>query len=385
MRVPLVPTLAAIALAATSACREDTESPTAPAAQPSIAATTAGPLSFRQLSAGGDHICGVTTTDQAYCWGRNAEGQLGVGAAAGAGFYPLPIPVAGGHRFRSVSAGNLHTCGVTTDDVVFCWGLNDYGQLGDGTTSNRRRPVRVAPGVLLAHIREVQASWENTCAVSVGDIAFCWGRNQYGQLGDGTQITPRLLPVRVGWHHFTKVSPGFSATCGVTPGGVGFCWGDGNYAIGDGNPDRGVRLRPTPIAGGLTFRTVDVGFFHACGVTTANQAYCWGINDNGELGSVLEVVHQVTPAPVSGALAFRALETQYYRTCGVTTGNAAYCWGVGVLGSGTLGISPTPALIPGGLHFRQVTTGHSHACGTTTDNVGYCWINGEPPAPVPEP
>ena len=305
----------------------------------------------------GDHIRGVTTDDKAYCWGRNAEGQLGVGAAAGSGFYPRPIAVAGTHRFRSVRAGSLYTCGVTTGDVLLCWGVNEFGQLGDGTTITRRRPARVATGI---RIREVEPGWEHTCAVSVGDIAYCWGRNPYGQLGDGTRTATRLTPVKVALHHFRMVSAGFTSTCGVTLGGLGYCWGETHAGqLGIGNTDSDSRVRPTAIAGGLTFKDIRVGFIHACGVTLDNKAYCWGANDNGELGSVLDNFAQRTPALVAGGLAFRALEAQYYRTCGVTTANAAYCWGVGALGPGTLGISETPALVPGGLLFRQVTPGHT--------------------------
>jgi len=382
MRKPVLLTLTALALTAAAGCREGDDSPTAPAVQAKPSANTSAPLSFRQLSAGGDHVCGITTDDKAYCWGRNAEGQLGVGAAAGSGFYPRPIAVAGAHRFRSVSAGSLHTCGVTIDRVLFCWGLNDFGQLGDGTTITRRLPTRVAIAI---RIREVDPGWEHTCAVSMGNVAYCWGRDPYGQLGDATRASTRLTPVRVVLHPFKTVSAGFTSTCGVTPAGRGFCWGETHAGqLGIGNTDSDAQVIPAPIAGDLRFKNISAGFVHACGVTRDNKAYCWGDNGYGELGSATDNPVQPTPALVAGGLAFRALETQYYRTCGVTTANAAYCWGVGAL-SGLPGVSEVPALVPGGLQFRQVTTGHSATCGVTIDNRGYCWHGGGSPQPVLEP
>src|SRR6266487_4708730 len=137
---PILP----LALAAALACREDVRSPTAPESEPALAATaTTAALSFRQVSAGEDHTCGVTTADRAYCWGRNFFGQLGDGTTTDR---LTPVAVAGGLRFRHVSTGSNHTCGVTTDDRAFCWGWNHYAQLGDGTTADRLTPGVVAGG-----------------------------------------------------------------------------------------------------------------------------------------------------------------------------------------------------------------------------------------------
>jgi alpha-tubulin suppressor-like RCC1 family protein len=364
------------------ACREDAESPTAPSLEPNAATEASAPLLFRQLSAGGAHVCGVTTEDKAYCWGNNNAGQLGVGSAAGSGYYVTPIPVAGVRSFRSVSAGTNHTCGVTTGDVLFCWGLNDRGQLGDGTKIDRKRPVRVLTGL---RIRQVDAGTLHSCAVTVGDIAYCWGEGRYGELGNGTRISS-LAPVRVINRHFTMVSVGYGFSCGVTPTNRGFCWGDDSYGLlGDGSPITSPRTTPVPIAGGLLFREVQAGSNHICGVTTDNQAFCWGNTFYGATGSLPETEHQPTPKLVSGGLAFRSLEAAYYRTCGLTTNDAAYCWGVGVLGPGTLGVSETPTLMPGGLQLRQVTTGRKYTCGVTTNSRGYCWVNGLDPGPIPEP
>ncbi|MGI9041569.1 MAG: RCC1 domain-containing protein, partial [Gemmatimonadales bacterium] len=153
--------LAPVVLVAALGCREDAQSPTAPESEPALATTaTSAVLSFRQVSAGEDHTCGVTTADRVYCWGRNLFGQLGDGTTTNR---LTPVAVAGGLRFRHISAASNHTCGVTTDDRAFCWGWNYYAQLGDGTTTNRLTPGAVAGG---RRFRQVRADNAHTCAIT---------------------------------------------------------------------------------------------------------------------------------------------------------------------------------------------------------------------------
>jgi alpha-tubulin suppressor-like RCC1 family protein len=144
------------------------------------------------VNAGGGHTCGVTTSDVAYCWGWNLLGQLGDGTTADG---TTPGLVSGGLTFAAVSAGTGigHTCGVTTSGVAYCWGYNVYGQLGDGTTADRTTPVLVSGGLTFA---AVDAGVQRTCGVTTSGVAYCWGRNLHGALGDGTQID-RLVPVPV--------------------------------------------------------------------------------------------------------------------------------------------------------------------------------------------
>ena len=176
-----------------------------------------------------------------------------------------PPPVA------SVGAGNLHSCGLTVTGNAYCWGFNDFGQLGDGSTTGSLTPVLVSGGIRFSSI---STRGGHTCGVtSVGD-AYCWGENFRGQLGDGTTIN-RLTPVLVsGGLSFASVSTSFSETCGVTTDGDAYCWGE-NFRgqLGDGTTIN--RLTPVPVAGGLTFASLSTGA-QTCGVTAAGDAYCWG-------------------------------------------------------------------------------------------------------------
>ena len=361
-------------LLAVLGCRDETTAPTqgGPALQTRAVPTIA--LGFRQVSAGWEHTCAVTTDYRAYCWGSNRAGQLGNGAAGAP--VTSPVAVQGGLHFRQVSAGVAFTCGVTTDNRAYCWGSNNEGQLGDGTTDARAEPVRVAGDLAF---RKVSTAWHNTCGVTTDDHAYCWGNNGWGQLGDGTTLTTRLVPVAVARHTpFSDVDAGYLHTCGVSAKNQPYCWGDNSYGelgVKGGGPNwQKPRSRPTAVTGRLQFRQVHAGHFDTCGVTTDSRGYCWGDNSFGKLGNGLpndDFFRE--PSAVAGDLAFRTIDPSLSLTCGVTTGNDAYCWGAGTFGNGSRGESLVPVQVTGGLQFGDVSTGYYHACGLTTDGQVYCW------------
>jgi alpha-tubulin suppressor-like RCC1 family protein len=362
-------------------CGPETESPTAPGAEPQLAASSAA-LSFRQISGGLFHTCGVATDDRAYCWGQNVYGQLGDGTTTSRA---RPTPVAGGLRFILVSAGAVYSCGITTQNRAYCWGQNTTGQLGDGTTTDRLRPVAVAGGKRFSQVR---SGYFHTCAVDPFNAAFCWGHNSNGQLGDNTKTT-RLTPVRVrGGLAFRRVFTAGFHSCGATLDNRGYCWGrneDGQ--LGDGTTIQ--KLKPALVAGNHNFIQIFVGAAHgggwssnSCGLTADQRAYCWGDNRGGQIGdgTAGQSLIRTTPVAVLGGLQFSGLSTSGVATCGVTTGNRAYCWGsdgnfqVGD-GNSTQEQYTTPNAVTGGLQFRAITTGTFHTCAITTANAAYCWGN----------
>jgi alpha-tubulin suppressor-like RCC1 family protein len=314
--------------------QEALTAPTPPEPSP-VLATAASALAFYQVSAGGNHSCGVTTDNRAYCWGFGFSGQLGNGTTIRR---LRPVAVASTLRFRQVSAARDHTCAVTTDYRAYCWGSNWGGQLGDGTQTDRPTPVPVAGGL---RFRQVEAGDDYTCAVTYLDNrAYCWGYHAEGGLGDGT-----FLP--------------------------------------------SSRMTPTAVAGGLRFRQVSAGggledfegrepfAGHSCGVTTTDEAFCWGPNWVGQLGIGGTTGSWVnTPTRVVGAQRFRQIEVGSAFTCAVTTTNRAFCWGngrQGQIGDGKTFLRFSPSAVAGGHAFSRVTTGYSHTCGETTLNRAYCW------------
>ncbi len=305
-----------------------------------------GGLEFAALDIAGNYACGVTVAGAAYCWGgkySNFAGALGIGSMDTSA-HRTPRAVLGGHVFEDVTTGGTHTCGRTTGGSVYCWGNNEIGQLGDGTTMPRDAPVLVLGGHTF---RAVSAGAVTTCALTNADDAYCWGSGL--QLGNGTTTHDpgSSTPVPVsGGHKFTSFSVGESATCAVTTGGAGYCWGRYDNLGGGAMTTSST---PAAVAAGIMLVTISVSPFHTCGVATNAAAYCWGYNDNGQLGNGT-MTGTLTPQLVSGGLSFASVDARGFHTCGITTDTLAYCWGsgyVGVLGDGSRTDRTTPVRVSG--------------------------------------
>jgi alpha-tubulin suppressor-like RCC1 family protein len=249
--------------------------------------------------------------------------------------------VAGGLRFRQVTSPS-NSCGVTIGNLAYCWGGNAAGQLGDGTTNPSPTPVLVAGGL---HFREVSGGVAHFCGVTTGNQAYCWGLNTFGPLGDGTSGNFRTVPVAVaGGLRFGEVRADAQHTCGIATDNAAYCWGLNVFGeAGDGTSDN---FRPAPVAvvGGLRFRELTLGEQHTCGLVTGGRAFCWGGDFNFQLGTPTPG-DGTTPVAVAGGLRFHQLSAGGDHTCAVSTGNAAYCWGTGFsgeLGNGTTDPSQTP-------------------------------------------
>jgi alpha-tubulin suppressor-like RCC1 family protein len=185
-------TLAAVVLIA--ACARTVDEPPMVGEPPPPSATPQ--LRPETITTGGHHSCGLTERGSAYCWGWNGEGQLGVGDENRIDRH-YPTAVAGGLTFAQISAGGSHfsaggghTCSLTTDGAAYCWGRNAEGQLGDGTTTRHLVPQPVAGGLSFT---QISVGGSHTCALSATGAVYCWGSNYSGQLGDGT-TTIRTAP-----------------------------------------------------------------------------------------------------------------------------------------------------------------------------------------------
>lgn len=309
-----------------------------------------GGFKFASVSAGGSsHTCALTNTGSAYCWGFGDQGQLGDGSLTlPAPSSAMPAPVVGDLTFKSISAGGSiahgHTCGITTTDTTYCWGFGNSGQLGNGSTNSATTtPTVVSGGLTFA---SVSAGIAYTCGVTTGGTAYCWGSNQFGQLGNGTTTdSPTPAPVSGGLT-FASVSTGEFHTCAVATNGAAYCWG-GNGSGQFGNGTTTNSTVPVPVSGGHTFMSINAGAQgYTCGLTTNGATYCWGGNGSGQLGTGT-TTDSAMPVPVSGELTFASVSGGHGHVCGVTTsGWSAYCWGNngnGQLGNGTVFIN---SLVP---------------------------------------
>ncbi len=317
-------------------------------------AAVAGAHTFSALAAGFRTSCAIDGTGKAYCWGEDDFGALGDGLLVP--MQPTPVAVAGGHSFAAIAFGYRAVCALTTAGQPFCWGSDFYGQVGNGAPrlSMAHVPTAVSGDHTFVKISSGgEGSGEHACALDVDGDAYCWGSNMSGELGNGAPNQFHLSPIAsaVG-HTFTEIAVGGLHTCALGPGGNAYCWGQddgtvGYEQLGDG-PGAMDQSVPVAVSGGHVFTSLTAGGYHTCGITTGDDAYCWGSNSNGQLGDG-SVTHRAAPVMVGGGHKWRTLGASFFHTCGVTTAGAAYCWGGDgsqQLGNGNpLGDVSTPTMV----------------------------------------
>lgn len=232
-----------------------------------------------EISAGGYHTCALLQDGDIKCWGRNDTGQVGNGTTTDA---LLPVDVHLGEDAAHISTGGYHTCAVGGSGAVYCWGHNGWGQIGDGTLTNRLRPTRVS-GLGTSAVA-VAAGWSYGCALNYRGGVSCWGNNEYGQIGDGT-TTNRSWPVEVINYGKIAVDAGEGAhVCALKDDGGVRCWGANDHGqLGDGT--RIERHYPTDVFGvNRGIWEIAVGAYHSCARTDAGYVRCWGANHFSQLG-----------------------------------------------------------------------------------------------------
>lgn len=309
----------------------------------------------------------------------------------GASLRPNPGPVSAS-GVAAVAAGSSHTCALTTAGGVKCWGDNSSGELGDGTTTERHIPVDV-PG-LTSGVASVAAGRSHTCIATLADGAKCWGRNDAGQLGNGTvtdYLTPNPTPTDVcanaacdsSLSDVVSIAAGDSHTCALGAAGGVTCWGrNGDGQLGDGTTAN--RATPVVVIGlesGVA--AISAGGFHTCALMTSGGAKCWGKNGEGQLGDGRSCGLECTaPVDVSGlSSGVAAIAAGGLHTCALRTDGGVLCWGFnfdGQVGDGTSGnIRTTPAEVFG-LDSGIAAIGangsfRGHACALTTQGGLKCW------------
>ena len=210
------------------------------------------PENMTAIAVGSGHACALDGTGGAWCWGRSGEGQLGTTQAdqqCGLEYRCLPAParVAGDLRFAAIAAGWLHTCAIAVEGTAWCWGANAQGQLGTGDLLDSRVPRRAAVGLSFTALA---LGTFHSCGLTTGGLIYCWGRGREGQLGDGTFTGVATTPVQVqSAFAFRSISAGGLNTCAVPVSGAALCWGEGmSFQLGRG-ADQTATATPTRISG----------------------------------------------------------------------------------------------------------------------------------------
>jgi alpha-tubulin suppressor-like RCC1 family protein len=277
------------------------------------------------VAAGSAHTCILTGEGGAKCWGRNLEGQLGDGTAERSS---EPVNVAGLESgVAAIAAGDFHTCALMETGSVMCWGENENGQLGDGTSEARSTPVEVQLGEAVA--TGVAAGTAHSCASTTSGEVLCWGSNQYGQLGDGSEDPSRAVPGAVAelTEGFTVLAGKGDRTCVQGVDGMMYCWGQNKYGeLGDGTHD----VQPVPVLDSAVAEPVKVfgiGWSHTCGVMTDDTLFCWGWNFYGQLGEG-STANRREPDQVQGLYGVPVYVVGGGgHTCAILEDASVDCWG----------------------------------------------------------
>ena len=275
---------------------------------------------WKSISVGVRNLCGVDVAGAAWCLGQNPTGQLGNGTTVASA--TSAVRVAGGLSFEAVSVG-AHSCGITSDGSAWCWGQGDYDQLGNGSNKSSAVPVQVAGALVF---RSISAGVLHTCGISTDGRAWCWGSNELAEFAD--QSRPFVFePLAMGGDvRFVTIGAGYTHTCALAINGGVYCWGqNGEGQLGDGtNFDH---IAPVRVLGAQHFvgLTTAVGS-HNCALTAEGRAWCWGLNDYGELGNGSKSSSN-RPVAVSGNLNFVSISAGRFHTCAVTRDDAVWCWG----------------------------------------------------------
>jgi len=328
-----------------------------------------------KVAAGLMHTCGISNNGVAKCWGYNGAMQVGHDTALF--FQSTPIGVDNlSSGVLDFALGNSHSCALTDTGSVKCWGTNQDGQLGDGTVETRNAPVDVAG--LNSGVVKVASRYHSSCALKDNGSVKCWGKNNYGQLGDGTTEN-RMEPVDViGLDSgVADIGVGTNHACALSDSGGVKCWGS-NHSGAVGNDSTQNQLSPVDVVG-LTsgVSSIFIGRFTSCAILDDNSVKCWGGNYYGQLG---DGTNESKKVPVDIAIlgtSVVSIVSGDSHTCALFAGGAVKCWGnndSGQLGDGTTDSSLVPVdVLRLDSGVTEITTAEKHSCALTSGGYAKCW------------
>ena len=368
----------------------------------------AGDDSLGQFSVGTNgYACGLAFDGKVYCYGNNLSGELGNGGGYSGGFVTAAVAqgaIPAGASLKQVATGGNFACVLASNNKMYCWGGNSYGQLGDNTTTQRKTPVEVQQGAIpsAATIKQIFAGPNNMCALTNDGKLYCWGYNLVGALGDGT-TTNKLVPTAVSQGTMPagaivrQVSMSTTVTCATITTSVDlYCWGTGGYGQ-LGNNGYSSSYTPSVVSrgvmpAGVAIEQVAVGDTHVCALLSNNGLYCWGTNGNGQIGDG-STTKRIAPTAVSlgvipSSVSIRQVVSGGSYSCALAS-NKVYCWGrndVGQLGNGSsvpaspYGLLTPVATVQGAMPAQgkiqklvTVPNNFASTCAIMDDSSTYCW------------
>ena len=354
-----------------------------------------------QISLGGRHSCARMTDGSVACWGGNAHGEVGPNAGemcTGESCSTKPLALAGVSAV-DVSAGVTHTCALQSDGTALCWGFNESGGLGDGTTKSHATPGAV---VGLSAATKLALGGEHSCALKSDGTATCWGYNYLGQLGTAQFFPcsdlPRNPPYSTkpspvpGLASVAQIAAGSGHACALTSDGTLSCWGEGTagqLGAAPGSNCYGSPYSPKPlvVANLSSVAQISAGANQTCARKTDGTVLCWGSNSYGQLGAPSSDMcgnYPCSTKPVAlGLSSIVMVATGGMHSCAVKLDGKVLCWGSNL--NGQLGVktpemcgsfgpcSTTPIAVAGLTSVVAIALGKAHTCALAKDGSVLCW------------
>ncbi|MDX6276637.1 MAG: hypothetical protein QOJ72_765 [Nocardioidaceae bacterium] len=331
----------------------------------------AGSPKWLSISTSDSHTCGIRTDHSLYCWGRNTEGELGLGAT---GARHKPTRVGTSTSWVSVAAGGAQTCALHNSGSIYCWGENSAGEIGQGNTSTGyNTPTKVGSSTSW---KSVTVGFLHVCALHSSGSIYCWGGNGDGQVGNGTPNDVHA-PAKVGssTHWLSVTATDSFHTCARHSSGSIYCWGNNDSGeLGIGN-NTAVHYVPTKAGTSTSWTSVTVGSDSSCARHNSGSIYCWGYNGTGQLGDGTTTTHY-TPTKVGTSTSWTAVRAGSQHTCAQHSGGTLYCWGdnqYGALGDGTGLNHLTPTKVGASIDWAALAVGRYGTCAISTGGYAYCW------------
>jgi len=338
---------------------------------------------FAGIGLGHNHSCMRTSAGAAWCWGDNQYGQLGATSSetcvegAGLPCSSRPLAVGGSTVFTSLAAAVRHSCGLTSAGTVWCWGFGLGGQLGDGSRANSLVPLAVAGAHTFVQL-SISLFSDHNCGLKADGSLWCWGAGfSYGTMGPSPSAVPTPWTAASAVA-FSQIALGEAHACGLDAAGLAWCIGNNGYGqLGEG----GSTSSPLPlaVAGARRYVQIVAGPSHSCALDAAGQAWCWGQGNAVGDGGGAEAPPRRAPVPVAGSQRFVHLSAGAARTCGLTAAGAAWCWGDGwngVIGDGATAHRATPAAVATPA-LVALAAGGVVSCGIDSAGQAWCWGGNE--------
>ena len=370
-----------------------------------------GSIGGRAIAGGGEHSCAGRASSGQACWGLGFFGQLGDGNQPNDSLLPVAVkansPIGSQpldqRSVSAVAAGSGHSCSLTGEGAVLCWGSNQFGQLGNGSTAQ----TQSVPGNAASNLSNavgVAAGSDHACAVQAGGSVQCWGRNNRGQLGNGNNndrnvpatvlagvfINNTLTTFPLG--NITAVAAGQSHTCALSGDGRVLCWGDNRRGQLAASATTLSSNLPLAVAGVTNAVAVVAGGAYSCAVRASGTVQCWGANDHGQLGDDSTTdrfapvfAKEILPEARVTLSGIVALGAGGAHTCALRADSRVQCWGANVrgqLGDGTntekhLAFARVQRITGEGVFvqsgFVSLGLGFQHSCALVVNGEPLCW------------